>query len=172
MCACVYVCVRVCVCVRVWCVVMCCLFFTYLSQVELGFLPVGHTHEDIDQMFSSIAEALEKGSYNASLVMDLGDKPDDVVEGENMNEIEAMKQRMRVCDWEQRRVKKSRRLGGKLVIDEITTLEDLHAAMTAARKGVLVERVEDCLDVKAMIDAKISKHWGGIASQRYVRSHA
>lgn len=30
----------------------------YIQQVKLGFLPVGHTHEDIDQRFSCISRKL------------------------------------------------------------------------------------------------------------------
>ena len=29
-------------------------------QVQLNFLPVGHTHEDIDQMFSRISESIRQ----------------------------------------------------------------------------------------------------------------
>ncbi len=30
-----------------------------LLQVKIGFLPVGHTHEDIDQLFSCISRRLK-----------------------------------------------------------------------------------------------------------------
>ena len=29
-------------------------------QVKINFLPVGHTHEDIDQMFSRISDSIRK----------------------------------------------------------------------------------------------------------------
>ena len=35
---------------------------TYLFiQVQVNFLPVGHTHEDVDQLFSKIAAELRRG---------------------------------------------------------------------------------------------------------------
>ena len=34
----------------------------FCSQVKLGFLPVGHTHEDIDQLFSCISRRLKHKS--------------------------------------------------------------------------------------------------------------
>lgn len=30
-------------------------------QVQINFLPVGHTHEDVDQLFSRIGERIRKG---------------------------------------------------------------------------------------------------------------
>ena len=32
----------------------------YTCQVKLSFLPVGHTHEDVDQMFSCFSPKLAK----------------------------------------------------------------------------------------------------------------
>jgi len=29
-------------------------------QVQINFLPVGHTHEDVDQLFSKIGEEIRK----------------------------------------------------------------------------------------------------------------
>lgn len=29
-------------------------------QVQINFLPVGHTHEDVDQLFSRIGEGIRK----------------------------------------------------------------------------------------------------------------
>ena len=29
-------------------------------QVQMNFLPVGHTHEDVDQLFSKIGEKIRK----------------------------------------------------------------------------------------------------------------
>lgn len=31
-------------------------------QVKMGFLPVGHTHEDIDQLFSCVSRYLQRHS--------------------------------------------------------------------------------------------------------------
>lgn len=36
--------------------------FDHLTQIELGFLMVGHTHEDIDQHFSCLSRYLRKHS--------------------------------------------------------------------------------------------------------------
>jgi len=33
---------------------------TIVTQVTINFLPVGHTHEDVDQFFSRIALQLRK----------------------------------------------------------------------------------------------------------------
>jgi len=50
--------------------------FSFLSElvhngtfdsIVVSFLPVGHTHEDIDQMFSVIAKALDKGCFSLTL---------------------------------------------------------------------------------------------------------
>ena len=30
-------------------------------QVQVNFLPVGHTHEDVDQMFSKIGDEITQG---------------------------------------------------------------------------------------------------------------
>ena len=40
--------------------------FAYILQIELGFLMVGHTHEDIDQTFSCLSRKLHE---NAALSM-------------------------------------------------------------------------------------------------------
>ena len=36
--------------------------FLHLFQIELGFLMVGHTHEDVDQRFSRLSQYLSKNS--------------------------------------------------------------------------------------------------------------
>lgn len=33
---------------------------TFTTQMTVNFLPVGHTHEDVDQMFPRISEALRR----------------------------------------------------------------------------------------------------------------
>ena len=37
-----------------------CVFLYQLMQVEINFLPVGHTHEDVDQFFSRLSVYLKK----------------------------------------------------------------------------------------------------------------
>lgn len=37
-----------------------CIFDIIFIKVQLNFLPVGHTHEDIDQMFSRVAREIKK----------------------------------------------------------------------------------------------------------------
>lgn len=32
-----------------------------IIQVQVNFLPVGHTHEDVDQLFSKISAELKRG---------------------------------------------------------------------------------------------------------------
>ena len=43
-----------------------CSLLVYLKifdQVELSFLPVGHTHEDVDQMFSTLQAGAKKHNF-------------------------------------------------------------------------------------------------------------
>ena len=35
-------------------------YYSMYEQIKVNFLPVGHTHEDVDQMFSRLSEYLKK----------------------------------------------------------------------------------------------------------------
>ena len=45
--------------VNLWLLSLLCWYYCALLQVKLGCLPVGHTHEDIDQTFSCISRHLK-----------------------------------------------------------------------------------------------------------------